>query len=413
MTSKQTIRRLLLPNKKFWTTLFLSVLVVLSICRCESASSHAQISAPRSSLKRTLPFVPRSLAVRGGASEELGSYLSTAYGVKVDDEEQQTAILGGTLTDALREARSQARLLVVYIPSSKPGHGKKGGSDRTAIKSLLSQEVSTVAEKKARKKVKSGSFILWAAKAGSAEASVSAKRLKVKPPKGEKRPTLMVVYPAQAIGAGGVPKVAPRVISQHHCNPPPNEENMAVWLNTLRKRHAKQYAAMQLEKKEMEYFKERQKGYASSVQSDVQRQEDEKRAEKERRAEEKAEKERLEQLKIRRKELKESLPDEPEQGAEGVMTIALRFTDGNSGRRRFTTDTPVSTVFNWVDGVFEMERETVILTTMNGQKTFNWDDDSDTILSDTGLGKMAGLRVSVKEAGDEEEEEDQEEEEEE
>mmetsp|Transcript_16391 Transcript_16391/g.23121 ORF Transcript_16391/g.23121 Transcript_16391/m.23121 type:complete len:539 (+) Transcript_16391:95-1711(+) len=512
-------------NNKVWTTLSLFVLVALSICRCESASGHTQISLSRSTLTSKLAFVSsKSLVVRGGSSdyddeyddeyeneddddesssdvtegiassegvsvfgiskralilvgkitkalnralvagfstseeqeedvgiiqrmwnaamnpsksspegggldpiassskvkvrksksdqssavshvpdketEELRRYLSSAYGVtgETADKEEQSAIRGGTFTDALREARSQARLLVVFIPSSKPGRGKKGTSDKIAIKSLLSNEVSAVAEKKARKKVKSGSFVFWAAKAGSAEASASTKRLKVKPAKGQKRPTLIVVYPAQAVGSGGLPKIVPQVLSQHHCNPPPNSEKMAVWLNTLRKRHAKQYASMQLEKQEMEYFKERQKGYASSVESDLQREEDEKNAELERLAKEKEEKKRLEEMKSRRKELKESLPEEPDKDIEGVMTIALRFTDGNSGRRRFAPDTPVSVLFNWVDAMFEMERETVVLTTMNGKKTFNWDDDDETILSDTGLGKMTGLRVSQKEA---------------
>ena len=56
---------------------------------------------------------------------------------------------------------------------------------------------------------------------------------------------------------------------------------------------------------------------------------------------------------------------------------------------------------NWVDGEFGIERERVLLTTMNGNKIFTYGEFESVSLDDTGLGKMTGLRVSeIKEETD-------------
>eukprot|EP00553_Chaetoceros_curvisetus_P006960 CAMPEP_0204631484 /NCGR_PEP_ID=MMETSP0717-20131115/22827_1 /ASSEMBLY_ACC=CAM_ASM_000666 /TAXON_ID=230516 /ORGANISM="Chaetoceros curvisetus" /LENGTH=125 /DNA_ID=CAMNT_0051649053 /DNA_START=3 /DNA_END=380 /DNA_ORIENTATION=- len=96
--------------------------------------------------------------------------------------------------------------------------------------------------------------------------------------------------------------------------------------------------------------------------------------------------------------LLENLPDEPKSG-KNVITIALRFNDGKRGQRRFDSDTAsMGDVFNWVDAMFEMERERLVLSTMNGQRTFVYGDDeeemNEMMLKDAGLGKMAALRVT-------------------
>lgn len=168
---------------------------------------------------------------------------------------------------------------------------------------------------------------------------------------------------------------------------------MAAWLNTLRKRHAKEYAAMQLELREIKFFQERQEGYRESVVTDAQRQETERKMEAERIAKEMAEKERIQALEQRRKELLASLPEEPTAGSD-MVTIALRFTDGRTGQRKFEPTTPLETIFNWVDASYEIERETVMLATMNGQKSFAWQDCGKQTLADAGIGRMTGLRVS-------------------
>jgi hypothetical protein len=171
---------------------------------------------------------------------------------------------------------------------------------------------------------------------------------------------------------------------------------MAAWLNALRKRHAKQYAAMHHELNEAHLFQERKEGYKSSVMSDVQRRERERIEHEERIAKETEEKERAEMLKRRREELRESLPQEPGKDMTNAMTIALRFADGQTGQRRFTPDTPLSVVFNWVDAMFEMERERVILTTMDGKRSFTWEEAEKASLAGSGLGRMTGLRVTEK-----------------
>lgn len=130
---------------------------------------------------------------------DFGSFLEKSYSVSVDRGDDPTIVMGGTIGDALREARSKARLVVVFIPSARPGRGKKKTPDHEAIQSLLSPEVSEVAEKRARKKHDSGSFVVWSAKASSPEAITAIKRLKAKQSssKGDKRPVLVVAYPAQ------------------------------------------------------------------------------------------------------------------------------------------------------------------------------------------------------------------------
>ena len=173
---------------------------------------------------------------------------------------------------------------------------------------------------------------------------------------------------------------------------------MVGWLNSLRKRHAKQYAAMQTVLKELQYFKERTAGYKDSAKNDKEREQREKEEEERRLAAEKAEQERLEAIETRRKELLAALPEEPT--GKDTKKIALRFFDGRSGHRQFNPEQPLIDVFNWVDAMYEIEREKVILTTMNGKNNYAW-DEKDKSLDDLGLGKNVGFRVSIKDDDDE------------
>jgi hypothetical protein len=196
--------------------------------------------------------------------------------------------------------------------------------------------------------------------------------------------------------------MVPKLLGQHHCSPPPTPALMAAWLDSLRKRYSKQYRAMQTELKEAQYFKERKEGYTESMQNDAEREKREKEEAAKKAAEEKAEKERLAAIETRRKELKESLPEEPT--SRDAKKVRVRFADGRAEQRRFSADEPLSSIFNWVDAMFEMEREKVTLTTMNGKQTFTWDEETnDKSLADAGLGRMTGFRVSeTKESADEE-----------
>jgi len=240
-----------------------------------------------------------------------GNYLCKSYGVPLpepttDDDDDDTdeddtyttttptvILEGGSLADALHTARSQGRLLVAFIPATKPTSTRRRTTskkttkiyDQMAIESLVSNEVAEVAERRARKKGDEGaSFVLWGARSGSAEAGVAMKKLKVKKSDG-KSPVLLVAYPSRTIDSYGRQTLTPRVVAQHHCNPPPSPSTTAAWLNALRKRHVKQYANMQLELRELALLQERTQGYQSSIQGD-----------KEREATERREKKRLEEV---------------------------------------------------------------------------------------------------------------------
>lgn len=335
--------------------------------------------------------------VEAQKSSDFGEYLAESYGVQAtrDELDKVSSVLGGNIGEALRVARSKARLLVVLIPASKPSKSKAKTHDQEAIEGFLSAEVSKMAGKRALKAGETGSFVLWSAKADSPEAVQATKRLKAKQTnsKGQKRPTLLVAYPAQALDSNGTPKVVPRLLAQHHCSPPPSPEQMSAWLNALRKRHAKQFNTMQLELRESMFYKDRKEGYIDSMQSDKDKKERERKEEAERATTEKAEQAQREAMETRREELRASLPDEPGKDVEGVKTVALRLADGRSCQRRFAPDVKISTLFDWTDTAFEIERETVILTTMNGQSSFSWENSSQT-LKEAGLGRLVGLRVT-------------------
>jgi len=363
---------------------------------------------------QTIEVGPTSTS--SSAVTDFGSYLAEAYGVddmRNSGKTEGPIILGGTLEDALQTARQQARMLLVFIPSGKPegergglssffGGGKKGDAeldekDRVAIESLLSKEVGKAANKKAKKKSDHGSFAIWGGKAGSSEAASAMKQLKVKETsaKGEERPILCVVYPA--VASVGSDKMIPKVLAQHHCNPPMKAESMASWMNALRKRHGKQYQGMQTDLNELELYQERQEGYINSVQSDNERKQKEAEEEAERKAQEIKEAARQAEIDSRRQELQQSLPEDVKKGND-VKKIALRFSDGRSGQRGFASDQPLSVVFDWVDAMFEIERETVVLTTLNGKQTFSWNGEemkSGKTLQDAGLNKMTAFRVTA------------------
>lgn len=128
---------------------------------------------------------------------DFGPILSKAYGVIDNRGEDGPAILGGSLTGALEIAKSQARMLVIFLPVRKPFKGKKS-KDNIAIESILSFEVAQAANKRASKKGgETGSFLFWAANAGSPESAAAMKRLKGKltSQKGDKRPVLAVAFP--------------------------------------------------------------------------------------------------------------------------------------------------------------------------------------------------------------------------
>eukprot|EP00529_Nitzschia_sp_RCC80_P015562 CAMPEP_0113492170 /NCGR_PEP_ID=MMETSP0014_2-20120614/27933_1 /TAXON_ID=2857 /ORGANISM="Nitzschia sp." /LENGTH=713 /DNA_ID=CAMNT_0000385983 /DNA_START=45 /DNA_END=2182 /DNA_ORIENTATION=+ /assembly_acc=CAM_ASM_000159 len=341
------------------------------------------------------------------ALSDAGKYLSETYDVPDDREngKKRLDIWGGSFKDALKSAQDQARLLVVFIPATQPkskgGFSIFGGGgkvdemllekDKQAIESLFSSKVAKAAARKPLKKGDKtlGSFAVWTAKNGSPEANEVFRRMKVTETstKGKKRPILCVVYPSFQGMSSGLPKIVPNLLVQHHSNPPPNPEDMATWLNSLRKRHPKQYGKLQRQVRDLQIYKEVKEGYEGSIKADKKREKEEAKAEAERKAKAEAEAARLAAIEERRKALLEELPDDKK--GKDIKRIALRFPDGRKGERGFDPDQPVSVLLNWVDAMFESERESVILTTMNGKITLSWEEygSSDKTLADVGLGK--------------------------
>ena len=342
------------------------------------------------------------------------------------------------LSAALQKSNSDARFLICYISKNKKGTIKK--TDTIALSSLLSPEVVKFINRRPLGKKQgdtTGSYYVWIMNgddgATAKEIDMAMKRLKVKPPtssskksssskkKKEDGPILAIFYPATTIDSSGKLKVTPRLLAQHHCHPPPSSpEVMMNWANTIRKRHIREFAKLQHDRKEMQLLKERTEGYKESVKEDKAREEREERELQAKKEAEEEERLRLEKLEQRRQELLEALPEEPEAGSGGVITIALRFGNGSRDQRRFLAEeTTVNDLLNWVDATHGMEREKIELSTMNGSKTFVYveeDDDDDEeesenlTLVEAGLGKMTALRVTeiVEEIDEEEEEEDEE-----
>jgi len=152
---------------------------------------------------------------------------------------------------------------------------------------------------------------------------------------------------------------------------------------------------MQREVMELQYLRERTDGYKKSVHENQALAEKEREEKELQLAQEQAEQERTRALEQRRKELLESLPAEPDSHEQtNVIIVALRFGDGRSGRRRFFDSVEMDVLFNWVDAVFGLAREEVVLTTMTGHKRFTFQGDSGLTLKGAGFGKMVGMRVS-------------------
>ena len=141
-------------------------------------------------------------ASSSSSKTDFGTFLATTYGASDERDDDGPMMLGGNLANALKVARSEARMLVVFIPAARPSKKSKKSKDQLAIESVLSGDVAKAASKRSVKKGgnnKAGSFLLWGAKAGSSEATAAIKRLNVKTTStsGDKRPILAVVYPGQ------------------------------------------------------------------------------------------------------------------------------------------------------------------------------------------------------------------------
>ena len=339
------------------------------------------------------------------ADVDFGTYLEKAYSISKSSRnqlEEPCTVHSGSFSEAMSQTQSEARLLLVLIPSEKPSAGSP--TDVSAIASFLSQEVALMADKKALKGgLKMGSFYLWSALPGSTEALQALKRLKLslKNPQGTKRPVLAAVY----VGVDSRGRLVPKLLAQHHAMPPPPPETMAAWMNALRKRHKAQYTKMQTNVRELELYKERQEGYQSSMVQDTENRQ--KEAELAAEAKRKAEEEAKHQAEIqeRRARLEDELGGEVSKDTPNSKVLSIRMDSGESHRRRFPHDATIEMVLNWADVQCQVEREKVVLTTLNGKQSFSWDDRRDATLEEVGLGKMTGFRLGFAKAAAEEPEE--------
>jgi Skp family chaperone for outer membrane proteins len=328
------------------------------------------------------------------SSNDMGLYLIQSYlssNVSSNLTTASSIIRGGSLNDALIAAWNQAKLLLVYIPSKT----SINDVDATCVRAITSPDVTQVVQA-----YKSGSYVIWSAKANSPEAKLAHKRLhvvKTKTLKGRDRsPILLVCCPTMQLQQKTL--ISCKTLAQHHCNPPPSARAMSLWLKALRKRHAKEVAKMNYILQEQQRLKERQVGYEESMKSDIQREIDERQKKVEDEARKQLEKERMEERKQYRQALLEGLPEEPNEG-DGVITVGLRLPDGKSGTRRFPvsdhTGTKMQSIFHWLEGQFDVEKEGIKLMTMTGSKSFTYIHDRDLSIGEalSSKAKLVALRV--------------------
>ena len=369
---------------------------------------------------------------------------------KDDDNDIDTppVVFNGSFKDALIYAKQQGRLLIAFVPqkpnpmssSSKSTSSSTDAKsiDNSIMSSLMSSEVAKVAQQAPPKSKQmkqanenAGSFVLWCCPGGiaSSEATSLLKRIQggtvqYKNASGQKRPILVALYPHASTTSASI--VIPRLLTQHHCSPPPTTTKFVEWLRTIRKLNKKYYFKLQKQIQEYQWEQERKHGYKSSIQSDVEAKQREMKQELERQRLVQQEEAKKEQLQQRRIQLLKALDrvtastSTPQTPAPTTTTIALRFSDGRSTssslvteqrqlQRTFNEKATIRDVFHWVDAVHEIPYETMTLQTMNGKRSFVYEDpndeddtdensgssnkDLDVLLHEAGLGKMIGLRV--------------------
>eukprot|EP00956_Cyclotella_meneghiniana_P016856 scaffold26996_cov49-Cyclotella_meneghiniana.AAC.3 len=390
---------------------------------------HKRRRKKHSSKRRVTTTSPTSIANGGGQQSKDDDTTTTTntiqslvdkYNVEETNTNHHTSVFTATQTsfhDALQKSNADARFLICYISQSSANTDNK-----RVIPALLHSQFTKLIQRKplGKKNLQNtGSYYLWICEDNDQSSSTSiaevVKRLKLKSTIHSKdnKSILAIIHPASAIDTNtGKLKVLPKLLAQHHCNPPPSTvDAMSSWVTTVRKRHLRDFAKLQFDRKERILHQERSMGYKQSIVEDINREQREAMELAKKQKQEEAEIKRMEEIQRRRLVLLENLPEEPQDGE--VITIALRFGDNVSScdleastQRKFRMEESVNTVFNWMDAVHGLERERMTLSTMNGSKSFVYvnedkevvDDDEEgersLSLEEAGLGKMTALRVS-------------------
>ena len=356
---------------------------------------------------------PTSIANGGGidpTESQVIQSLAQKYNIETNPQHHSSIFMSShtSFQEALQKSNEQARFLICYLSTSPT-------DDKLVLPHLLHPQFTKVMSRKPLGKKNlipnTGSFTLYICQQKSIQSDI-IKRLKLKP-SSKQQTVLCILYPATALDPSNKLRVIPKLLAQHHCNPPLSSvETCSSWVSTVRKRYFKQYAKLQFNLKEKQLLLERNANYRQSIVEDGERELREEEERRKKMQEEERERERLEMIQERRKQLLEELREEPPEG----ITIALRFqtvssTDPTaSTQRKFAKSDTMNTIFNWIDAMHGLEREKIGLCTMNGSRNFVYDDGEDLTLEEVGLGKMTALRVLEREvekedgSGDDEEE---------
>jgi len=422
-----------------------SSLVIVEDASCDATVLDRQYIRRRTALRSIL-----SVAY-GGDLESSSSTSSSS--ISSSEGTSSSAILFSTQTsidDALRLANANARLLICYIAK------RNDANNDTVESNLTSKEMIKLANRDPLKRGKSKknvsnrlpgnedkSYYIWMTD-NDYDIEYAMKRLKLKPPKPPPKsaatkssssssneskipaPILSIICPTTSIDPSTSKlRVTPRILTQHHCRPPPSSPAaITAWANSVRERHIREYVKLRHIRTEMKLLKERTRGYQGSIRDDMARETKEKeiRAMEERKKEN--ERLRSEMLDVRRAKLLANLMDEPSRDiTDGVVTVALRFAittndkanelpkQGELRRRFIASETRVNDVFDWIDAKFGYDRETLVLSTMNGSKKFVYCDDDDAVVDvdddnddkdnddDDVKGEEKGKNITLIEAG--------------
>ena len=202
--------------------------------------------------------------------------------------------------------------------------------------------------------------------------------------------TLLVVAPVRSKRTGGV---GARLLSQHHCEPGPGEEEMGRWLKALAKRYKKVLGKVRKEAKEMEYKRERDEGFVRSEEEGKRAAAEERRRRREEEEEQAETMRREADLAERRATLLASMKDEPSGGGVAVSASLGERRE----RRRFEEGQPACDAWSWADCVFGEPREDLVFRTVDGRREWTWKavEGGKVEIGELGWAKMQGLRVEV------------------
>ncbi|GMH80031.1 hypothetical protein TrST_g2829 [Triparma strigata] len=325
----------------------------------------------------------------GEKSDDFFKWLDTKYGsgdrlfdeYDKDETTPPSILTGVSLSSALKIARSEANLILLYVPGATP-NSKTIENEKIAAKSVRKYAYSqAIGEFKSH-------YTVYAAKRNSAHGADALKKAEKAGGSIKSSPILIVLAPVTNKYSG---KITMKMLSQHHCAPPPDSEAMVPWLKALRKRYGKIIKAMKVANDEENFAREREEGFVKSKKQDQKRKKEEEERKERKRREEAEEAERQLALKERRVQFLASLPIEPPAG-EGTTTLSVQY-GSKKEKRRWENSASVEDVFNWIDAEFDVEREKVKLSSANGAKSFLFEEDASTVLSSCGLPKMAGMRL--------------------